>query len=726
MSANPTPQAQPEPAETRAVSPPRPAVGLHEPKLFINRELSWLEFNARVLEEARDERLPLLERLKFLSIFSSNLDEFFMVRVAGLKQQILGGVSEVSADGRTPAETLAAVSARTRELLQVQEQAWRVGVLPALVAAGIRIVHPRDFAPDQKAAARRHFAESVLPVLTPLAVDPAHPFPHLRHKSLNLAVLLRRGKRRRKKEPPELLAVVQVPSVLARLVRLPSESGECYALLEEVIAAHAGDLFPGHAVAEVATFRVTRNWDLNVDEEESEDLISSIQEELRRRERGAAVRLEIAGEASPELEAALGRALNLEGPDVYRLRRPMQFADFLGLVADARPELRFEPLQPAIPARFQEPEPVMAVIARGDALLHHPYESFEPVVRFVEETADDPDVLAIKQTFYRAGGDSPFIRALCRAAESGKQVTVLVEIKARFDEANNIAWGRRLADSGVQVVYGFVGLKTHCKVTLVVRREAGGIRRYVHLGTGNYNTQTARQYTDLSFFTCRDEFAEDASALFNLLTGYAEPPHWKRLVIAPYGLQERILALLAREAEQARAGKPARIVAKMNALVDPMVIRALYAASQAGVEIDLLVRGICCLRPGVPGVSDRIRVTSVLGRFLEHSRIFAFGEGERAECWLSSADWMPRNFQRRVEAMFPVEEPALRTRIVEEILGGPLRPDAKAWRLTATGAYERLVPAGEAVDSQAQLLEAARRAAHLPGRPPVLRAAPPA
>jgi polyphosphate kinase len=404
----------------------------------------------------------------------------------------------------------------------------------------------------------------------------------------------------------------------------------------------------------------------------------------------------------------------------------MQFADFLGLVADAHPDLRFEPLQPAIPARFQEPEPVMAVIARGDALLHHPYESFEPVVRFVEEAADDPDVLAIKQTFYRAGGDSPFIRALCRAAESGKQVTVLVEIKARFDEANNIAWGRRLADSGVQVVYGFVGLKTHCKVTLVVRREAGGIRRYVHLGTGNYNPQTARQYTDLSFFTCRDEFAEDASALFNLLTGYAEPPHWKRLVIAPYGLQERILALVAREAEQARAGKPARIVAKMNALVDPMVIRALYAASQAGVEIDLLVRGICCLRPGVSGVSDRIRVTSVLGRFLEHSRIFAFGEGERAECWLSSADWMPRNFQRRVEAMFPVEDPALRTRIVEEILGGPLRPDAKAWRLTATGAYERLVPAGEAVDSQALLLEAARRAANLPGRPPGLRAAPPA
>jgi polyphosphate kinase len=719
------PAAQPEAAAP--AEPRRAPLGPHDPSLFLNRELSWLEFNQRVLEEAQDEELPIYERLKFLSIVSSNLDEFFMVRVAGVKQQILGGVAETAADGLLPSEQLAAVADRVHRMVEDQRQAWAGAILPELSRHGVCLVEPQDFTAEQKAAARLHFVQKVFPALTPLAVDPGHPFPHLRNKSLNVAVLLRRAGRRRKKEVGEdAMAVVQMPAVLPRLVPLPGAGARAFVLLEKLIAAHVGDLFPGFAVKQTAAFRVTRNWDLTIDEEESEDLLSTIQEELRRRDRGAAVRLELAAEAPEALAGPLAGALKLEGRDVYRMGLPLQIGDLLGLAdADPRPELRVEPLVPALPKPLQDADSVIAAVARQDVLLHHPYESFDPVVRFVEEAADDPQVLAIKMTLYRTSGDSPFVRALSRAAENGKQVTVLVEIKARFDEANNIAWARRLEESGVHVVYGLLGLKTHCKVALVVRREGEGIRRLVHLGTGNYNPQTARQYTDLSFFTSRQEIAEDVSALFNMLTGYAEPPQWKRLAVAPFGLQQRIVSLIEREGEKAGRGEPSRIVAKMNSLVDPVVIRALYAASARGVPIDLLVRGICCLRPGVPGVSESIRVTSVVDRFLEHSRVFAFGSGDGADCFIGSADWMPRNFHRRVEVMVPVEEPALKARLVGEVLGAALADDAKSRRLLPDGRYERPAAERPARRSQEALLAAARQAAGEPGdRPPLIRPVP--
>jgi polyphosphate kinase len=571
----------------------------------------------------------------------------------------------------------------------------------------------------------------VFPALTPLAVDPGHPFPHLRSKSLNIAVTVRKQSgrgRRRSGVNGTAIAVVQVPSVLDRLVPLPSAGGRAFVFLETLIAMHLADLFPGFAVSKTAVFRVTRNWDLLLDEEDSEDLVSTIQEELRRRDRGAAVRLEIDSGAPPDLVKTLTSFLKLGPQDIYPIPGPLQLNDAAVLIdQDPRPESRFEPLTPAVPQALKDADSIADVIAKRDVLLHHPYESFDPVVRFIQEAADDPGVLAIKQTLYRTSGDSPIVRALYRAAENGKQVTVLVEIKARFDEANNINWARRLEENGVHVVFGLIGLKTHCKAALVVRREGAGIRRYVHLGTGNYNPHTARQYTDLSLFTARPEVADDVTALFNMLTGYAEAPAWKKLAVAPFTLQDRVVELIDREAARARAGEPARIVAKMNSLVDPLVIRRLYAASQAGVEIDLLVRGICCLRPGIRGISERIRVTSIVDRFLEHSRIFAFGAGDRAEVYLASADWMPRNFIRRIEVMFPVEAPELRARLLNEVLATQLQDNVKAHRLNADGSYMR-VPAGEvAVRSQLVLLEAARRAAQTRVIEPVIRqaAAPP-
>ncbi len=680
-------------------------------KLYINRELSWLAFNERVLDEARDASLPLYERLKFLGIVSSNLDEFFMVRVAGLKQQILGGVAETAADGMLPKAQLAAIRDRARLMVAEQYRVWREEITPQLEAKGVAILTRDRLSADQLSAARQYFSSSVFPALTPLAVDQGHPFPHLRNKSLNIAVLLRREGRRRKGEPrTSSFAVVQVPSVLSRLVPLPNESGRSYLLLEELIAIQAGELFPGFAVEQTSAFRVTRNWDLNFDEEESEDLLSTIKEELRRRDRGAAVRLELDAGASPQLEQLLTEALLVGTEDVYRAQGPLQLSDLSPLAdLDQRPELHVENLVPSAPASFRDADSIVATLRERDLVLHHPYESFDPVVRFIEEAAEDPEVLAIKQTLYRTSLDSPIARALSKAVEYGKQVTVLVEIKARLDEANNIAWARRMEENGVHVVYGLVGLKTHCKLALVVRREAGGIRRYVHLGTGNYNPQTARQYTDISFFTSREEIAEDATALFNMLTGYSVPPRWRRFAVAPFDLKDRVIQLIEREAEHARKGEPARIVAKMNALQDASVIRALYAASQAGVEIDLLVRGICCLRPGLEGVSSRIRVTSVVDRFLEHSRVFAFGAGDRTEVYLASSDWMPRNFQRRVEVMFPVEDPAIRARLLDEVLGFYMKDNVKARRLLVDGQYVRSTDNGSPFRSQAMLLETAKR-----------------
>jgi polyphosphate kinase len=705
-------------------------------KLFINRELSWLGFNERVLEEARDPKVPLGERHKFVAIVASNLDEFFMVRVAGLKQQLSGNVVETPPDGLTPAEQLAAISARAHAMVADLYATWRNDIEPGLAQAGIRRVSAHDLTPDQRAHLSAFFAREVWPVLTPLAVDPGHPFPMLRNRSLNLAVFMHREKDKAGRRET-MVAVVQVPSVLPRITEVPlppSSDGNgaaatggtrfAYMLLEDLITMHAGDLFPGFRVLGCSAFRVTRNFDLSIDEDEADDLLKTIQKELRRRERGSAVRLEIAHDTPVEVVVFLRQALRLETDDVYLFEGPLHLADLAPLGSrDEMREYRDEPFSPQIVPPLQEYDDIFRVIAQRDILLQHPYESFEDVVEFISEAADDPNVLAIKQTLYRTSADSPIIRALIRAAENGKQVTAVVELKARFDEAPNIQWARTLEDAGVHVVYGLIGLKTHCKVALVVRREGNRIKRYVHLSTGNYNPATARIYGDLSYFTARDAYADDAGALFNLLTGYSSPPSWKRFAIAPHGLQDRIISLIEREAA---LGSKGRIIAKMNALVDATVIKALYRASQAGVSIDLIVRGICCLRPGVPGTSDNIRVISIVDRFLEHARIFHFGNNGKREVYLSSADWMPRNFQRRIEVMFPVEDDGLRDRVIDEILAIALKDNVKARRLTSDGRYVRVQPevgaGGETaapLRSQYRFMELAREKAQsgpvLPG-----------
>ncbi len=658
-------------------------------KLFINRELSWLGFNERVLDEARDPTVPLVERLKFLAIVASNLDEFFMVRVAGLKQQLSGNVAERPPDGLTASEQLAAISQRAHAMVAEQYRIWRTDIAPGLAEAGIRLLRAGDLTPEQKSHLSGYFSREVWPVLTPLAVDPGHPFPMLRNRSLNLAILMHREHEKVARRET-MVAVVQVPSVLPRITELPGAGRFGFTLLEDLIAMHAGDLFPGFRVVGCSPFRVTRNFDLSIDEDEADDLLKTIQKELRRRERGSAVRLEIAQDTPAEVVAFLSGALRLEPDDVYLTDGPLHLADLAPICArDDLREYKDEPFSPQLVPPLKEYDDIFRVIAQRDVLLHHPYESFEDVVEFISEAADDPNVLAIKQTLYRTSVDSPIVRALIRAAENGKQVTAVVELKARFDEAPNIQWARTLEDAGVHVVYGLIGLKTHCKVALVVRREGNRIKRYVHLSTGNYNPSTARIYGDISYFTARDAFADDAGALFNLLTGYSSPPSWKKFSVAPVGLQEKLIALIDREAA---LGPRGRIVGKMNALVDAPVIKALYRASQAGVSIDLIVRGICCLRPGVPGTSDNIRVISIVDRFLEHARIFSFENGGKREVYLSSADWMPRNFQRRVEVMFPVEDEGLRDRVVDEILGIALADNVKARRLLPDGSYVRVRP----------------------------------
>jgi polyphosphate kinase len=696
-----------EAAQVTASQPPRtapPHVELRDPARFINRELSSLAFNERVLDEACDPAVPLLERLRFLAILSGNLDEFFMIRVAGLKQQILGRVEETGPDAMSPAEQLQIISQRCHAMVERQERVLLADIIPRLEAAGVRLQPSGQLSHDLAVKLADYFQREVLPVLTPIALDPSHPFPHLRNKSLNLAIRfasdagahLRYG-------------VVPVPAVLPRLVPL----GDSYVLLEEVISAHVGQLFPGMPIEGCWAFRVTRNWDLNIDEEEAEDLLITIEREVRRRDRGAAVRLQINAHPDEPASQFLARALQLSAADVYHHRRPLALQEFVPIIL-SRPELKGlhdDPFTPTLPAALVEAD-LFQVIRERDVLLHHPYESFEPVVSFIEAASEDPAVLAIKMTLYRAGRDNPIVRALQRAAEDGKQVTALVELKARMDEEANIVWARELERSGVHVVYGLIGYKTHCKVALVVRREREKLRRYVHLGTGNYNPATARSYSDLSLFTARDDLTADASALFNLLTGYSRPASWGKFLVAPLGLKVALLEMIG---EEAKAGETGRIVAKMNALADPDVIEALYRAAQAGVQIDLLVRGICCLRPGIPGVSDRIRVSGVVDRFLEHARIWFFhARGER-KVYLASGDWMERNFARRVDVAFPVEDVAVKERIIGEILGTMQGDNQKTWVLRSDGGYERVQPgtdgrAAVPLRSQEHFIALARRA----------------
>jgi len=691
----------------------READALQASRLYLNRELSWLEFNARVLAEADSESVPLGERLKFHAIVATNLDEFFMVRVAGLKQQLSGGVAEESPDGLSVNDQLTAISDRVHELAHLQYEALHERLLPRLAEHGLLILKPAQLPPELLTELDDLFAREIFPILTPIAIDPGHPFPHVRNRSLNLGVMFTR-----EGATESGFGVVQVPMMLPRLmpvtgVRLPNgqRAKHTFVLLEDVIARHVGTCFPGVRFKGVYSFRVTRNFDLSIDDDEAQDLLQTIQQELRKRERGNAVRLEVSGDAPAASLAKLTKALKLDPDrDVYVTRGMLNLNDLLRVKAfEDRRELRDEAFTPHVAKPFRDEDDLFAVIRERDVLLHHPYDSFESVVDFVSNAADDPDVLAIKQTLYRTGGDSPFVKALARAAEAGKQVTAIVELKARFDEESNIAWARTLEQSGVHVVYGLLGLKTHAKAALVVRREKGKLRRYAHLATGNYNPQTARLYTDVSFFTSRPALCEDVSSLFNLLTGYSAPPRWNELVIAPVAMHERIVELIDREREHALAGRASGIVAKMNALVDADVIEALYRASQAGVPIRLLVRGICCLRPGVPGVSETIEVRALLDRFLEHARVMRFANGGAEEFYFASADWMPRNFHRRVEILCPVEDPQLRGRI-REILDIQLADNSKAWILRADGAYDRVKEPGPALRSQQKFIEQARAA----------------
>ncbi len=674
-------------------------------ELLINRELSWLEFNARVLEEARDPSVPLLERLKFHCIFSSNLDEFYMVRVAGLRQQEQATIVEPSSDGMTTQAQLEAIAARTHDLVETQYTDFRKQIVPGLKAAGIELLRPKHLKPDEQAFVSKYFHDEVFPVLTPLAVDPGHPFPHLANRSLNCAITL---KKRKRAQPAGILGIVQVPSVLPRLLQLPGPGPRRLLLLEDVIAMHVAELFPDSAPTQCHPFRVTRDSDIDVDEDEAVDLLQAIQKELKRRDRGVAVRLEVAQDADLLVVESLCAAVRMSPRDVFRVAGPLNLPDFMQVVAsDERKELHDEPFAPQFEPRLAGNDSTFDVVRAGDVLLHHPYDSFQAVTEFIEDAASDPGVLAIKQTLYRTGSDSPIVKALQKAAENGKQVTALVELRARFDEASNIRWAQKLEETGVHVVYGVLGLKTHCKAALVVRREPSGLRRYVHLSTGNYNPTTARLYTDCSLLSADPALGEDVGALFNFLTANSLPAQWKKLSIAPLKLRDRVIELIEREASFGARG---RLVAKLNALVDPTVIQALYKASVAGVQIDLLVRGICCLRPGIKGVSERIRVIKVVDRFLEHSRVFYFENGGKPEVYLSSADWMPRNFQRRVEVLFPIEAPELRERLMHEVLGVALADNCKASVLGPDGQYQRVQPRpGEALlRSQQRFLEIAR------------------
>ncbi|MCG8584158.1 MAG: polyphosphate kinase 1 [Pirellulales bacterium] len=673
---------------------------LIKPEHFINRELSWLEFNARVLEEAQDDATPLLERVKFLSIFSSNLDEFFMVRVAGLREQAFGSGTpqDRNPDGMKAVSQLVGISARTQELVAAQYACLNDQVLPALANEGIHIIRPEEVA--DRETLDKFFNETVFPIITPMAIDPAHPRSRYHNKGLYLGALLRR---RTGLGPKKLMAVVQLPQVMPRLVPVPHEDKTLFVLLEDLVAARLPDLFGGFEVRSVTSFRITRDSDLALLEQESDDMLRLIEERLRARHRADAVRLEVAANADEELVEQIVRQEHIrdgkpEGyTEVYRTNGPL---DLTGLMSLSRvngyEHLHDKPFTPQVPRGLRRPnEDLFQAITRRDILLHHPYDSFSPVVEFVESAANDPKVLAIKQTVYRTSGDSPIIQALIEAADNGKHVTALVELKARFDEAANVDWARQMERSGVHVVYGFMDLKTHCKVSLVVRQEPDGVKRYVHLGTGNYNPVTAKIYTDTGLFTADHAIAEDASALFNFLTGYSQGHEWKRLVVAPEDLQNRTIQLIEEQTERARRGEPSRIFAKFNALVDVRVMAALYRASEAGVPIDLVVRGICCLQPGVPGLSENIRVRSIVDRFLEHSRIFVFGPDEEAQIFMSSADWMPRNFYRRVEVMFPIESPQLKKRVLHEMLPAFLRDNVKARQMRPDGRYERVHPQGD-------------------------------
>jgi polyphosphate kinase len=691
---------------------------LDDPKNYFNRELSWLEFNYRVLYEALDDRTPLLERLKFMAIVSTNLDEFFMVRVAGLKQQVKAEVRKLTPDGRSPQQQLNDISDRLHPIFAEQHQHFQTILRPQLADHGIYLLDYIDLNQEQRTYLQTYFEDKIFPVLTPLAVDPGHPFPFISNLSLNLAVVV--------KDPEidqEHFARVKVPKVLPRFIELPGPDNPdsnhqglhwVGVPLEQVIAHNLEALFPGMNIQEYHPFRITRNADIAVEEDEADDLLLAIEQELRKRRwGGSVVRMEVPSTLSPEVRDMLMRELSLAPEDVYEVEGLLGLGDLMSFMGLPLPDLKDTPWTPVIPARFRQFSDVdfnlnhasgdgdhdlfAEIRERGDVLFHHPYHSFTATVQhFITTAAHDPDVLAIKMTLYRTSGDSPIIHSLIDAAENGKQVAVLVELKARFDEENNILWARKLEQVGVHVVYGLVGLKTHTKISMVVRQEKQHIRRYVHIGTGNYNPKTAKLYTDLGIITCNDEIGADLTDLFNHLTGYSRQRSYRKLLVAPVNMRERMEQLIRQEIDHAKNGGSGRIVAKMNALVDPKLIASLYEASQVGVEIDLIVRGICCLRPGIKGLSENIRVISIIGRFLEHSRIFYFYNEGQEQVFIGSADWMPRNLNRRVEAVVPVQDPTI-AKDLQEILGIMLSDNRQAWELQTDGSYVQRRPSDNGI-----------------------------
>lgn len=686
------------------------------PENFTNRELSWLEFNQRILGEARDRKNPLFERMKFLSITASNLDEFFMVRIASLKDMVNAGYKKKDIAGMTPQEQLGALNEKTHAFCEKQYTTYNRSLLPKLSEAGLEIVTFNSLSEKEEEFLEEYFHKNVYPVLTPMAIDSSRPFPLIQNKTLNIAALIKsRGEDKKEKKDYDI-ATVQVPSVLPRVIVLPQKDGgkrKCRViLLENVIEHYLDVLFLNHEIICSAPYRIMRNADLSIDEDDAEDLLKEIEKSLKMRQWGEVIKFEYEERMDSRLEKYLKKQFKVHPCDMYAFNGPLDLTFLMKCYGiEGFSDLKEKPYTPQKNKKLRADKNIFTQIRKGDVLLYHPYESFNPIVAFIRQAAEDKDVLAIKQTLYRVSGHSPIIAALAQAAENGKQVTVLVELKARFDEENNINWARKLEKAGCHVIYGLVGLKTHCKIALVVRKEADGIRRYVHLGTGNYNDSTAKLYTDTGMFTCRDVVGEDATAVFNMLSGYSEPANWNRLIVAPIWMKKRFLEMIHRETKNAKEGKPAKIIAKCNSLCDRKIILALYEASCAGVQVDLIVRGICCLVAGKPGVSENIRVRSIVGTFLEHARIFYFYNDGHEEIYMGSADWMPRNLDRRVEIVFPVEDERIKEEIMH-VLDLEFRDNVKAHILQPSGLYEKQDKRGKTlINSQMEFCrEATERA----------------